>query len=108
MYIDDCIRGTDLLFKSKFRDPINIGNDQHVTINELVNILEEISGHKVKRVYDTTKPKGVDSRSSDNTLVKKVLNWSPKISTKKGMEKLFKFVYSEYLRSEIKNEIQSR
>lgn len=108
LYIDDCIRGTDLLFKSKFRDPINIGNDQHVTINELVNILEEISGHKVKRVYDTTKPKGVDSRSSDNTLVKKVLNWSPKISTKKGMEKLFKFVYSEYLRSEIKNEIQSR
>lgn len=108
LYIDDCIRGTDLLFRSKFRDPINIGNDKHVTINKLVNILEKITGHKVKKIYDKTKPKGVDSRSSDNTLVKKVLNWSPKISTEKGMEKLFNFVYSEYLRTKNKNEIQSR
>ena len=108
LYIDDCIRGTDLLFRSKFRDPINIGNDKHVTINKLVNILEKITGHKVKKIYDRSKPKGVDSRSSDNTLVKKVLNWSPKISTEKGMEKLFNFVYSEYLRTKNKNEIQSR
>ena len=99
LYIDDCIRGTDLLFKSKFRDPINIGNDKHVTINKLVNILEKITGHKVKKKYDTTKPKGVDSRSSDNTLVKKVLNWSPQISTEKGMEKLFNFVNLEYLKT---------
>ena len=105
LYIDDCIRGTDLLFRSKFRDPINIGNDKHVTINKLVNILEKITGHKVKKIYDRSKPKGVDSRSSDNTLVKKVLNWSPKISTEKGMEKLFNFVYSEYLRTKNKNEI---
>ena len=102
LYIDDCVRGTDLLFKSKFRDPINIGNDKHVTINKLVNILEKITGHKVKRKYDTTKPKGVDSRSSDNTLVKKVLNWSPQISTEKGMEKLFNFVNLEYLKTKQK------
>ena len=102
LYIDDCIRGTDLLFKSKFRNPINIGNDKHVTINKLVNILEKITGHNVKRKYDTTKPKGVDSRSSDNTLVKKVLNWSPQISTEKGMEKLFNFVNSEYLKTQKK------
>ena len=67
----------------------------------MVNILEKITGHKVKRIYDKTKPKGVDSRSSDNTLVKKVLNWSPKISTENGMKKLFNFVNSEYLK--IKN-----
>ena len=78
LYIDDCVRGTDLLFNSNYRNPINIGHNKHVTINKLVTILEKITGHKVKRNYDTTKPKGVNSRSSDNTLVKKILNWSPK------------------------------
>ena len=96
LYIDDCIRGTDLLFKSKYRNPLNIGNNKHVTINELVVILEKITGHKVKRNYDKSKPKGVDSRSSNNTLVKKILNWSPKVSTEEGMAKLFQFVKSEY------------
>ena len=98
LYIDDCIKGTDLLFKSKYRNPINIGNDKHVTINKLVSILEKITKHKVKRIFDISKPKGVDSRSSDNTLVKKILNWSPKTSTEKGMEKLFRFVNAEYLK----------
>ena len=56
LYIDDCIRGIDLLFKVNLRS-YKYWKCQHVTINELVNILEEISGHKVKRVYDTTKPK---------------------------------------------------
>ncbi|WP_440910825.1 NAD-dependent epimerase/dehydratase family protein [Candidatus Pelagibacter sp.] len=98
LYIDDCLKGTDLLFKSKYRHPINIGNDKHVTINELVSILEKITKHKVKRIYDTSKPKGVDSRSSDNTLVKKVLNWSPETSTEEGMEKLFRFVNKEFLK----------
>ena len=97
LYIDDCVRGTDLLFKSNYRDPINIGNDKHVTINKLVTILEKITGHKVKRSYDKTKPKGVDVRSSDNTLVKKILNWSPKVSTEEGMKKLFNYVNLEYL-----------
>ena len=96
LYIDDCIRGTNLLFKSNYRHPINIGNNKHVTINELVAILEKITGHKVKKNYDRSKPKGVNSRSSDNTLVKKVLNWSPKISTEEGMARLFKYVNSEY------------
>ena len=59
-------------------------------------ILEKITGHKVKKNYDRSKPKGVNSRSSDNTLVKKVLNWSPKISTEEGMARLFEYVNSEY------------
>jgi len=96
LYIDDCIKGTDLLFKSNYRNPINIGNDKHVTINELVSILEKITKHKVKRNYDKSKPKGVDSRSSNNNLVKKTLNWSPKISTMEGMKKLYHYVKAEY------------
>ena len=96
LYIDDCVRGTDLLFNSNYRNPINIGYNKHVTINKLVTILEKITGHKVKRNYDTTKPKGVNSRSSDNTLVKKILNWSPRVSTEDGMRKLYLYVKSEY------------
>ena len=99
LYIDDCIKGTDLLFKSNFREPINIGNDKSVTINQLASILEKITGHKPHRQYDTSKPKGVDSRSSDNTQVKKILNWEPKVSTEVGMEKLYNFVNSQYLKN---------
>ena len=99
LYIDDCIKGTDLLFKSNFREPINIGNDKSVTINQLASILEKITGYKLHRQYDTSKPKGVDSRSSDNTLVKKILNWEPKVSTEVGMEKLYNFVNSQYLKN---------
>ena len=88
-----------MLFRSKFRDPINIGNDKHVSINQLVDILEKITGKKVSRYYDRSKPKGVDSRSSDNTLVKKILNWSPKISTEVGMKRLYNFVKKEYYNS---------
>ena len=69
-----------------------------MTINELVSILEKITNHKVKRIYDTSKPKGVNSRSSDNTLVRKILNWSPETSIEQGMGRLFKFVNSEYLK----------
>ncbi len=96
LYIDDCIRGTDLLFNSKYRNPINIGHNKHITINQLVTVLEKITGHKVRRNYDKSKPKGVNSRSSNNTLVRKILNWSPKISIEKGMSRLYQFVKSEY------------
>ena len=98
LYIDDCIKATDLLFKSKYRDPINIGSDKHVSINELVTILEKISGIKFKRKYDISKPQGVKSRSSDNTLIKKILHWSPKVKIEDGMEKIFRHIQNEYVR----------
>ena len=85
LYIDDCIKGTDLLFKSKYRQPINIGNDKHVTINKLVSILEKISNIKLKE-FMIPQNQRRDSRSSDNTLVKKILNWSPETSTEKYRE----------------------
>ena len=98
LYIDDCIEATDLLFKSKFREPINIGSERHVTINQLIAILEKISKKKFKKKYDLTKPQGVKSRSSDNTLIKKVLKWSPKVSLEVGMKKIFFHIKKEYYR----------
>ena len=98
LYIDDCIKATDLLFKSKYRDPINIGSDKHVTINKLVKILEKISGKKFKRKYDISKPQGVKSRSSDNTLIRKILHWSPQVKIEDGMDKIFRHIQNEYVR----------
>ena len=85
-----------MLFKSNYRHPLNIGSDKHVTINKLVSVLENISGNKFKRKYDISKPQGVKSRSSDNTLIKKILKWSPEITMKEGMEKIYYHIKSFY------------
>src|SRR5690606_18084292 len=70
MYIDDCIKGIDLIMKSDSREPVNLGTSELVTINELVDIIESIAGVNLKREYNLVAPKGVRGRSSDNTLLK--------------------------------------
>lgn len=98
MYIDDCIKGTNLLFKSNFKRPINIGVSSFVSINQLVDILEKISGLKPKRKYILNAPKGVATRSSDNTLIKSVLKWEPTISLVNGMKKTYDWIENEFKR----------
>jgi GDP-D-mannose 3', 5'-epimerase len=95
MYIDDCIKGSQMLLHSKVEDPINIGSSQMVTINQLVTIVEEIAGIKVKRNYNLDAPKGVRGRSSDNALIEELFNWSPSISLELGMEKTYKWIYDQ-------------
>ena len=95
MYIDDCIKGTQMLLNSDISDPINIGSDEMVTINELVDIVEEIADIRLSRKYNLDAPKGVRGRSSDNTLIKSLFNWSPKISLKEGLEKTYKWIYDQ-------------
>ncbi len=95
LYIDDCIKAVDMLFKSNFRSPLNIGSDKHVSINQLVSILEKITNKKFIRKYDLTKPQGVMSRSSDNTLIKKVLKWSPDVKMEDGIKKIYYHIKSE-------------
>ena len=88
LYIDDCIDGTLRLFNSNYSDPVNIGSDEQVSINQMIEIIEDVSGtKKLERVYQLDKPKGVRGRSSNNDLVKKVLNWSFKIKLKEGLKK---------------------
>lgn len=95
MYIDDCIEGMDRLWASDFCDPINLGSDEMVSINELVDIVEEIAGVSLKRNYLLDKPQGVRGRNSDNTLIKEVLGWAPSIKLKDGIEKTYKWIYDE-------------
>lgn len=98
MYIDDCIKGTLMLTDSDFYDPINIGSSQKVSINQLVNIAENIAGIKLNRRYKLDAPKGVNGRNSDNTLIKDVLNWEPSIRLEEGLEKTYGWIYDEIIK----------
>jgi len=96
LYIDDCVEGTLRLFESDFSDPVNIGSDEQVSINQMIEIIEGISGiQELEKIYQLDKPKGVRGRSSNNDLVKKVLNWSYNIKLKDGLQKTYDWISSE-------------
>ena len=95
MYIDDCVEGIHRLMASEWHDPINLGRDDLISINELVSLVEEIAPLKVKRTYDLSAPKGVRGRNSDNTLIRKVLGWQPSIPMEVGMKKTYEWIYAE-------------
>jgi GDP-D-mannose 3',5'-epimerase len=95
MYIDDCIRGTHDLVESNFYNPLNIGSAEIVTINQLVSIIEEIAGIKLKRKYDLSAPQGVRGRASDNTLFRSLFGWEPSTPLKEGIESTYKWIYDE-------------
>jgi GDP-D-mannose 3', 5'-epimerase len=95
MYIDDCTEGTIRLAESDIIEPLNIGSDELVTINRLVDIVEQIAGVKLRRSYNLDAPKGVRGRNSDNTLIKELMNWAPSVRLEDGMEKTYRWIYDE-------------
>ena len=97
-YIDDTVQGTQLLHWSDYSEPLNVGSDELVSINQLVDILEGISGVKLRRQYQLDAPKGVRGRNSDNTLIKEKLDWAPSISLHEGMEKTYRWVFDQVSR----------
>ena len=96
LYVDECVEGTLRLFESDYSEPVNIGSDEQVSINQMIGIIEGISGGgEFKKNYRLDKPKGVRGRSSNNDLVKKVLNWSYQMSLKEGLTKTYQWIESE-------------
>ena len=96
LYVDECVEGTLRLFESDHSDPINIGSDEQVSINQMIGIIEDISGiNKLNKNYQLDKPKGVRGRSSNNDLIKKVLNWSYQMSLKDGLMKTYDWIENE-------------
>ena len=91
-YVDDCVEGIYRLMQSKFYEPLNLGTDRMVSINELVDIVCKIAGKNLIKKYDLTKPVGVAARNSDNTLLKEVLNWEPRISLEDGLERTYEWI----------------
>jgi GDP-D-mannose 3', 5'-epimerase len=94
-YIDDCLQGTKNLMASDVTEPLNIGSDESVTINQLVDIVEEIAGVTLRRTYDTSAPKGVNGRNSDNTRVLERLGWAPSVRLRDGMEQTYRWIYDQ-------------
>jgi GDP-D-mannose 3', 5'-epimerase len=97
MYIDDCIKGTRLMLDRDVPGPLNIGSNELVSINQLVDIVEEIAGVKLKRIYNLRAPKGVHGRNSDNTRIQKIMGWQPSISLREGLQKTYRWIYDKML-----------
>jgi GDP-D-mannose 3',5'-epimerase len=95
MYIDDCVKGTEMIAESDIDEPINLGSSELVTINQLVDIVEDIAGIKLKRTYNLDAPKGVNGRNSDNTLILEKLGWEPSIRLRDGMERTYRWIEQE-------------
>jgi len=92
MYIDDCLIGTQKIFNSDLKDVYNLGSDEQVSINQMIDIIEEIADYKVNRKYLLDKPLGVRGRSSDNTKIQGDLNWAPSITLKNGLKKTYEWI----------------
>ena len=97
LYIDDCIKGTMDVFESKDQDVFNIGSEEQVSINEMIQIIEEIADYKVKKNYQLDKPKGVRGRSSDNSYVYKKIGWKPKLTLRDGLQKTYVWIEQQIL-----------
>jgi len=95
MFIDDCIKGIQDIMDSNINEPVNLGSSEMVSINQLVDIVEEIADYKMERRYDLDAPKGVRGRNSENSLIRKLLGWEPSIPLKKGMKKTYDWIKSE-------------
>ena len=97
MYIDDCTKGTQMIMESDIHEPLNLGSDELVTIDQLVDIVEEIAGIKLDRRYNLNAPKGVNGRNSDNTKILNLLGWEPSVRLKEGMAKTYEWIESQML-----------
>ena len=95
MYIDDCTKGSEMILESDILEPINLGSDELVTINQLVDLAEEIGGVKLKRTYNLGAPKGVNGRNSDNLMIQEKLGWEPSIRLKEGLTKTYHWIEEE-------------
>lgn len=98
-YIDDTIKGIGLLMNSSFREPLNLGSNEMVTINQLVDIVEEIAQIRVKRNYNLSAPLGVRGRNSDNSLIKEIFNWQPNVKLHEGLTKTYHWIHQELSKS---------
>ena len=97
MYIDDCTKGTRMIMESDIHEPLNLGSDELVTIDQLVSIVEDIAGVQLDRKYNLKAPKGVNGRNSDNTKILKLLGWEPSIRLKEGMARTYEWIESQML-----------
>jgi nucleoside-diphosphate-sugar epimerase len=108
MFIDDCLQGVQTVMKSDIVEPINLGSAEMVSINQLVDMVEDIAGIRLSRRYNLDAPKGVRGRSSDNAKIKQLLGWEPSIPLRVGMEKTYAWIYDQMKRGASKDAVVNR
>ncbi len=94
-YIDDCVEGVYRLMESEIKEPLNIGSDRLITIDEMADIIANHAGKTIHKKYLLDKPQGVRGRNSDNTLCKQVLGWEPKMSLEEGLGKTYNWIIQQ-------------
>ena len=94
-WIDDCVKGTQMILEGDYAEPLNLGSNELVTINQLVDMAEEIAGLKLKRRYNLSAPKGVNGRNSDNTLIRSIFNWEPSTRLRDGLERTYRWIHDQ-------------
>lgn len=97
MHVDDCVEGIHRLMRSDFHHPVNLGTDELITVNGLVDLISEIAGKRLIKKHDLSKPQGVRGRNSDNSLLRKALSWEPSISLRKGLDPTYRWIESELM-----------
>lgn len=97
MYIDDCVYGSQMIARGPVTEPLNLGSAELVTINQLVDIVEDIAGITLKREYDLSAPQGVRGRNSDNARITELFGWEPSISLRDGLEKTYAWIYDQII-----------
>ena len=107
-WIDDCVKGTQMIMHGDYAEPLNLGSSELVSINQLVDIVEEIANVKLKRRYNLNAPKGVNGRNSDNTLIQKVFGWEPSTRLRDGLERTYRWIYDQIAAPSAKGRIVSQ
>ncbi|WP_428079471.1 NAD-dependent epimerase/dehydratase family protein [Candidatus Pelagibacter sp.] len=95
LYIDDCIDGTMQVFENSSSDVFNVGSEEQVSINQMIEVIENIADYKVNKIYLRDKPLGVRGRSSDNSFIQKKIGWSPKLNLSQGLEKTYAWIFNQ-------------
>jgi len=94
-HIDDCLEGIYRLMRSDYREPLNLGRDELVSINGLVDLVASIAGKSIGKHHDLSKPQGVRGRNSDNTQLREVLGWEPSVTLSTGLAETYKWIESQ-------------
>jgi len=98
LYVDDCVEGIHRLMLSDHREPLNIGSDRLVTVNELIDLIARVAGKTIRKRHDLTKPQGVRGRNSDNTRLRQVLGWEPRVSLEDGIARTYAWIEAQVRR----------
>jgi nucleoside-diphosphate-sugar epimerase len=99
MYVSDCVEGVYRLMHSEVREPLNVGTEELVTINELVDIISGIAGKSISKRHDLSKPQGVRGRNSDNVMIREKLGWEPRTPLAVGLRDTYAWIESELERA---------